>query len=301
MRIGVLFPEEDNCIGTDLGAIKAYVQASESLGYHHLATGDHVLGANRQSRPGWKGKFDHTRLWHEPFVLFGYIAGITQNLELVTGILILPQRQTVLVAKQASAVDVMSGGRLRLGIGVGWNDVEYEALGENFHNRGERSEEQITVMRELWTKELVTFTGKWHKIVAAGLNPMPVQQPIPIWIGGGIGSPGGSKKSSNRVLKRIARIGDGWFPSVGLDSGVQDMINELHEYTLLEGRNPSDIGIEGSIKLTHGTPDDWRNQALAWIKAGATHIQARANFPTIDLHLDALERFREAMSEVIGQ
>ena len=213
MRVGVGFPQRESGIGADVGAVREYAQAAESLGYSHLRAGDHVLGANSASRTGWQGPFDHTDLWHETLTLFGYLAGVTEKLELTTSILILPQRQTALVAKQAAEVDFLSGGRLRLGIGIGWNHVEYEALGEDFHNRGIRSEEQIDVMRALWTQELVTFEGRWHKITDAGLNPLPVQRPIPVWIGGGPGSAGStSQTGTERVLRRVARKADGWFP-----------------------------------------------------------------------------------------
>ena len=210
MELGVSFPQREGQMGTDLGAIREFAQAAEALGYGYLRTGDHVLGANVASRPNWRGPYGHTDLWHEPFVLFGYLAGITRTLGLVSSVVILPQRQTALVAKQAAEVDVLSDGRLQLGIGVGWNRVEYEALGEEFGDRGRRCEEQIEVLRALWTNELVTFGGRWHTITDAGLNPMPVQRPIPIWIGGGPGSAGGrSLPRSERVLRRIGRVADG--------------------------------------------------------------------------------------------
>lgn len=199
MRLGVVFPQTE--IGAGPFSIRDYAQAAESLGYDHLLAYDHVLGANSGSRPDWTG-YRHTDMFHEPFVLFSYLAAITQKIEFVSGIIILPQRQTVLVAKRAAALDVLSGGRLRLGIGIGWYPVEYEALGENFHNRGRRSEEQIDVLRRLWTDELVTYEGKWHKITDAGLNPLPVQRPIPVSFGG----------TSEPLMRRLARIGDGWFP-----------------------------------------------------------------------------------------
>ena len=183
MRIGVIFPQTE--IGPDPGAARAFARAAEELGYDHLVVFDHVIGADTSNRPDFPGMYTHKDLFHEPFVLFGHLAAVTQRLELVTGIMILGQRQTALVAKQAAEVDVLSGGRLRLGIGIGWNAVEYEALGENFHNRGKRSEEQVEVLRALFTQEVVTFEGRWHRIIAAGLNPMPVQRPIPIWFGGG--------------------------------------------------------------------------------------------------------------------
>ena len=177
MKVGVVFPQTE--IGADPTAVKDYAQASEDLGFSHLLAYDHVLGANPASRPDWRAPYSHLDMFHEPFVLFGYLAGLTQRIELVTGIIILPQRQTVLVAKQAAALDVLSKGRLRLGIGIGWNAVEYEALGEDFKNRGRRSEEQIDVLRKLWTQQLVTYNGQWHKITDAGINPLPVQRPIP--------------------------------------------------------------------------------------------------------------------------
>ena len=272
------------------------------MGYHHLRTGDHVLGANAASRPGWRGPYNHTDLWHEPLVLFGYLAGITRTLELVTSILILPQRQTVLVAKQAAAIDVLSGGRLRLGIGIGWNDVEYEALGEDFTDRGRRSEEQIEVMRALWTRELVTFEGRWHRITDAGLNPMPVRRPIPIWIGGGPGSAGSlSPPASDRVLRRIARMADGWFPSLGLQSDVKTVIARLREYIRSEGRDPSEVGIEGSVSIAGAKPEEWIKQVSAWKAAGATHISvnaAAAGFSSPHQHIEAIRQFKEAVASV---
>ena len=226
MLLGVIFPQTE--IGTDPIAVRDYAQAAESLGYDHLVAFDHVIGANAASRPGWRGAYQYTDMFYEPFVLFGYLAGVTQRIGLVTGVIILPQRQTVLVAKQAAAVDVLSGGRLRLGIGIGWNDVEYEALGESFRNRGRRSEEQIEVMRALWTQELVTYNGRWHKITDAGLNPLPVQRPIPLWFGG----------RADPVLRRIARLGDGWFPLLRPDADARAMIDKMRDYARQEGRDP---------------------------------------------------------------
>jgi probable F420-dependent oxidoreductase len=178
MQVGVIFPQTE--IGADPVAVRDYVQAAENLGYAHLLVYDHVLGADAQRHAGWSGGYTAKDMFHEPFVAFGYMAALTQRLELGTAVLVLGQRQTALVAKQAAEVDVLSGGRLRLGIGIGWNHVEYEALGENFQNRGRRSEEQIAVLRALWTQEVVSFEGRWHRITHAGLNPLPIQRPIPI-------------------------------------------------------------------------------------------------------------------------
>ena len=303
MRIGVIFPEREGPMGTDLGAIREFVEEAESMGYDHLRTGEHVLGANTASRPEWQGPYGHTDLWHEPLVLFGYLAALTRKLEFATSILILPQRQAVLVAKQASALDFLSGGRLRLGIGVGWNDVEYEALGENFHDRGRRCEEQMKVMRALWTRELVTFEGRWHRIADAGLNPMPVQRPIPIWIGGGPGAVRSSKQAGDRVLRRIARMADGWFPTGALKAETPEIVARLREYMRQEGRAASQVGIEGSVAIADTTPEEWNRQAAGWREVGATHLAvstAGAGFSSPAQHIEAMVRFKEAVADALG-
>jgi probable F420-dependent oxidoreductase len=285
MRIGVVFPQTE--IGADPAAVRDFAQAAESLGYTHLLAYDHVLGANAGSRPGWRGAYRHTDGFHEVMVLFGYVAGLTETIELVTGILILPQRQTPLVAKQAAEVDVLSGGRLRLGIGIGWNNVEYEALSEDFHNRGRRSEEQIEVLRLLWTNDLVTYKGRWHTITDGGINPLPAQRPIPVWFGG----------MDERVLKRLARVGDGWMPQGSPDDRLRAMIERVRSYARDAGRDPTEIGIDGRTTL-HGTPDDWARQLAGWKEVGATHISVStmaAGLSTPDDHIDALRRFKEAV------
>lgn len=287
MRFGVIFPQTE--IGADPTAVRDYAQAAESLGYDHLLAYDHVLGANPARRPGWKPPYTHRDMFHEPFVLFGYLAGLTKKIELTTGIIILPQRQTALVAKQAAVVDVLCGGRLRLGIGIGWNDVEYEALGENFKNRGRRSEEQIEVMRQLWTEELVTFQGRWHRITEAGLNPLPIQRPIPIWLGG----------SAAPVLRRIGRLGDGWFPLVPPDEKCRSMIEKLRGYAIEAGRDPMAIGIEGRILIGNGSPDDWVKEVTKWRELGATHVSVntmKAGLSSPQAHIDAIRRFKEGVA-----
>ena len=285
MRIGVVFPQTE--IGPDPAAVKDYAQAVEDMGYEHLLVYDHVLGANAGSRPGWSGAYRHTDMFHEPMVLFGYLAGITQRIELVTGILITPQRQTALIAKQAAEVDVLTGGRLRLGIGIGWNHVEYEALGEDFHNRGLRSEEQIEVMRALWTRELVTYEGRWHKITDAGLNPLPVQRPIPIWFGG----------THDNVLRRIASTGDGWFPQNGPGDGLDEMLAALHRYAREAGRDPAEIGLDGRANAAQGGPESWAEDLAKWKAVGATHLSVNtmgAGLSSPSGHIDALRRFKDA-------
>ena len=303
MRIGVSLPQREPGLGRDISAITEYARAAEAMGYDHIRTGEHVLGANAASRPGWQGPYTHNDLWHEPFVLFGYLAGLTKTLEFVTSIVILPQRQTALVAKQAAALDLVSGGRLRLGIGVGWNPVEFEALGEDFSTRGRRIEEQIEVMRALWTQELVTYRGRWDTITDAGLNPMPVQRPIPIWIGGGPGSAGGtSTVGADRVLRRIAKMADGWFPSLGLETGVGEAIATLHDYIRQEGRDISEMGIEGSVSIAGLSVDECVQQVSAWRELGATHLSvntAGAGFTSLDQHIDALRRLKGAVDAAV--
>ena len=285
MKTGVVFPQTE--IGSDPAAVRDYAQAAEDLGYSHILAYDHVLGASREARPDFRGPYDNNSLFHEPFVLFGYLAGVTRAIELVTGIIILPQRQTALVAKQAAAVDVLSGGRLRLGVGIGWNQVEYEALGEDFHTRGRRVEEQAALMRALWTDEVVTFQGRWHTVTAAGINPLPVQRPIPLWMGGG----------AEPVIRRIARLADGWFPQFRPDDRGRETLQRLHEYAREAGREPGDIGIEGRTSIGGGTADDWAREVEAWRELGATHLGVNtmgAGLSSPADHIDALRRFKEA-------
>jgi probable F420-dependent oxidoreductase len=289
MHFGVVFPQTES--GVDRMAIRDFAQAAEQLGYQHVLAYDHVIGANPASRPGWRPPYTYRDAFHEPFVLFGYLAGLTKKIELVTGIIILPQRQTVLVAKQAAALDVLSGGRLRLGIGIGWNPVEYEALGEDFKNRGRRSEEQVEVMRKLWTQELVTFQGQWHTITDAGLNPLPIQRPIPIWFGG----------TDDRALRRLARLGDGWFPQLRPDETCQAAIEKVHSYAREAGRDPMSIGIEARIPISQGSAETWVKEIAQWKKLGATHLTVntmKAGLRTPAEHIDAIRRFKEELSEM---
>lgn len=287
MKLGVVFPQTE--IGSDPGAVREYAQAAESMGYNHILAFDHVLGANAESRPGWSGAYRHTDAFHEPFVLFGYLAAVTSSVELVTGVIILPQRQTALVAKQTAAVDVLSQGRLRLGIGVGWNAVEYEALGENFHDRGRRSEEQIDLLRKLWTNDLITYEGRWHKITDAGLNPLPVQQPIPVWFGG----------AAPQTIRRVATIGDGWFPLFRPDERGAELIQSMRDQAAEAGRGPDDIGVESWVSIRDSSEDDWKSAAEAWRELGATHLSVNtmnAGLESPQAHIEAIERFKEVMA-----
>jgi probable F420-dependent oxidoreductase len=282
MRTGVVFPQTE--IGSDPAVIRDYAQAAEGLGYTHLLVYDHVLGASTATRPDWRGPYTTETQFHEPFVLFGYLAAITQKLELVTGVIILPQRQTALVAKQAAEVDVLSGGRLRLGVGTGWNEVEYEALGQDFHTRGKRLEEQVRLLRALWTEPVVTFEGRWDKVKEAGINPLPVQRPIPIWMGG----------SADAVLKRVGVMGDGWFPQMKPDGEARRMIEQIRTYAQEAGRNPDSIGIEARLNLRGGDSDTWRQQMEAWQALGATHISINTmsmGLASPQGHIEMIEKF----------
>jgi len=286
MQLGVVFPQTE--IGASPGAVRDYVQAAESLGYAHLLIYDHVLGADARQHAGWNGPYRHTDLFHEPFVLFGYLAAFTQRIQLATAVIILGQRQTALVAKQAAEVDVLTGGRLRLGVGIGWNHVEYEALGENFHNRGRRSEEQIAVLRALWTQDVVDFKGRWHQISHAGLNPLPLQRPIPIWLGG----------RAEAVLQRVARLADGWYPQFAPDGAGAEIMARLHRYAREAGRDPASIGIEGRISMAGRTPDVWAQEAEAWRKLGATHLSVNtmnAGLRSPDEHIKAIRQLKEVL------
>ena len=288
MQIGVVFPQTE--IGTDAGVIREFGQAAEQLGYHHILAYDHVLGANPASRPGWRPPYTHQSTFHEPFVLFGYLAGLTKTIELVPGVVIFPQRQTALVAKQAAALDVLSGGRLRLGIGIGWNPVEYEALGESFNDRGQRSEEQVKLLRLLWTRELVSFEGRWHKVSDAGINPLPVQRPIPIWFGGG----------HDRVLRRLARLGDGWFPQLPPEK-CRGAIEKITAYAREAGRDPKTIGIEGRLTISAASAETWNEQVNAWKEVGATYLGVNtmnSGFSNPAAHIDAIRNFSEATKQL---
>ena len=284
MQIGVTFPQNE--IGADPAVLRDYVQTVEGLGYKHVVIYDHVLGADPTHRPGWKGYTDKD-LFHEPFVLFGYFAALTQ-LELVTAVIILPQRQTALVAKQAAEVDVLTGGKLRLGVGVGWNSVEYEALGMDFHTRGRVVEEQIEVLRLLWSREIVSYKGTYHSITEAGLNPLPVHRSIPIWTGG----------SADVLLRRTARLADGWFPLGPPDEKMRGTVERLRGYIQEAGREPNAVGIEARVSADDGDVDEWVRQTHAWQELGATHISLgtmNAGFTSVSKHLDALRRYKEAL------
>jgi probable F420-dependent oxidoreductase len=286
MQIGVTFPQNE--IGSDPAAIRDYVQAAEGLGYKHLLAFDHVVGAGTASRPDWSGPYTYLHTFHEPFVLFGYLAAFT-HLELVTGVIILPQRQTVLVAKQAAEVDVLSDGKMRLGVGVGWNPVEYEALGMDFRTRGRAIEEQVEVLRLLFSQEVVTYKGKFTTITEAGLNPLPVHRSIPIWMGG----------SADVLLRRAARLADGWFPQGKPDEQMRQTLDRLRGYIKEAGRDSAAFGIEARVSAADGGPDEWARLTDAWRNLGATHISIstmKAGYKSPSEHIQAIRRYKEAIA-----
>jgi len=259
MRIGVVFPQTE--LGGDVGAVRAYGETVEALGFTHVLAYDHVLGADPAVHRGWAGPYDVTTTFHEPFVMFGYLAAVT-SLELVTGVIILPQRQTALVAKQAAEVDLLTQGRFRLGVGVGWNPVEYEALGQSFHERGRRMDEQIGLLRRLWTETTVTHEGAYDRLTGAGLSPPPIQRPIPVWVGG----------SSPAAYRRVGRLADGWFPQVRPGDDLDAARITIAAAAREAGRDPDTIGMEGRLTWDPENVDRSLRQVERWRATGATHV-----------------------------
>jgi probable F420-dependent oxidoreductase len=282
MNFGAVFPQTE--IGDDPSVIRDFAQAAEALGYSHILAYDHVLGATHDREPRLTGPYTESTPFHEVFVLLGYLAAVTTRIGLVTGVVILPQRQTALVAKQAAEIDVLSGGRLRLGIGTGWNYVEYDALNEDFHNRGQRQAEQVEVMRRLWTEPVVTYHGKWHHIDRAGILPRPTRS-IPIWFGG----------LNDSALKRAARLGDGIMPLIAPDDRGRAVLDQVRGYLQEYGRDPASFGSEGFTN--YGAPEErWRSRIDEWRDAGATHVSVRtmnAGLDSPQAHIDALRRYKE--------
>jgi probable F420-dependent oxidoreductase len=289
MELGALLPLGD--IGGDPAIVREYAQAAEAMGYDFIEAPDHVLASREGERTG-------AGLFHDPFVLFGYLAGCTSKLGFSTGVLILPQRQTALVAKQAASLDVLCGGRFRLGIGVGWNEVEFVGLNENFHNRGRRSEEQVQVMQQLWAEPHVSFKGRWHTIDDAGINPRPASGKVPVWYGG----------HHERTLERIAKWGDGWMPNAyPPDQSALDVFGKLRSLAEAAGRDPARVGIEVWVAMGAGSERDWAEEARFWKRAGASHLCLTTTFNrrhhqriaghTMADHLAALRRYHAAVAD----
>jgi probable F420-dependent oxidoreductase len=281
--VGVVFPQLE--IGAVAEGVRKYALAVEDAGFDHLVAYDHVLGANPQRPGGWAGPYTDRSLFHEVFVLLGYVAAITERIELVTEVLVLPQRQTALVAKQAAEVDVLSGGRLRVGVGIGWNAVEYEALGMDFHNRGRRLEEQVELLRRLWAEGLVTYEGRWHQVTDAGLNPLPVRRSIPLWMGG----------SAEAALQRVARIADGWMVNMRLGPELEAALAAVLGWVRQAGRDPATFGIAGRVA--------WKGDAGAVVRdlerfeaLGATH----ASINTMGAGLEGWRAHADALAAVMS-
>jgi probable F420-dependent oxidoreductase len=285
MQLGVVFPQTE--IGADPGGVRAYAEAVQDMGFRHVLAYDHVLGADPSQRPGWRG-YTHESMFHEVFVLFGYLAAIAPRLELAPCVVILPQRQTALVAKQAAEIDVLTQGKFRMGVGIGWNAVEFEALGTDFHTRGRRVEEQVEVLRRLWTEPVLSFEGKEHTIEQAGLNPMPVQRPIPIWFGG----------FAEPALRRAAHIADGFFPLRPLEGGWPATLEKLRTFVREAGRDPNEFGVDVHLRAAEGDAETWARSAEEWQALGVTHLSVTTMGGTLrgpDAHIERLRQVRAAL------
>ena len=284
MQISAWFPTRD--IGTDPVRIRDWAQAAEELGYDHIEVPAHVFGAT--ARDGWSPRYNEQDAFHETFVTLGFLAGVTTTIGLASGVLILPQRQTGVVAKQATQVDILSGGRLRLGVGVGWNHVEYEALNEDWKSRGTRQREQVEVLKKLWCDDLVTYQGRFHQFTEVNITPRPVQRPIPVWFGG----------SSDAVVKRAAQIGDGWMPIMAPDHEAEAKLEQLRNHLSDCGRDTSAFGIEGWLRMDKADPDEWSVAAEGWRKLGADIVMLYPMYriPNLDDQIETLRRFKEVVS-----
>ena len=286
LKFGLVYPQTE--YSSDPLAIRDYAQTAEGLGFSHILAYDHILGANPERPGGWQGPYTFRHPFQEPLVLFSYMAAITQKIEFTTGVIILPQRQTAVFAKQAATLDVLSGGRLRIGIGLGWNAVEYTALGEDFHTRGSRIEEQVEVLRLLWTRPLVSYKGRWHDIPDAGLNPLPVQRPIPLWFGG----------HAEAALQRCARLGDGWMPQYRSALDARPALEVLARYRQEAGRSTTGFGVEPRFAYGDGDISMWLSVIEGWQAAGATHISFNTmghGFDTPHKHLAAIRLLAESV------
>ncbi|MFT6433820.1 MAG: putative F420-dependent oxidoreductase [Candidatus Azotimanducaceae bacterium] len=281
MEYGVVLPHNE--IGTDPGAMKAFAQGAEALGAKQLLIYDHVVGADPDRPGGFRGVYDKEIAFHEPLTTLAFIAAITESIELVTSILILPQRQTVLVAKQAAEVAILSNNRLRLGVGTGWNKIEYESLNVQFERRGVRQAEQVELLRSLWGEDSLNYTGEFHRVDRASINPRP-SKPIPIWFGG----------AAPALLKRCARLGDGWVPLMGANSAAADAISLLKEGCAEAGKDWGTFQIQAQAQYAGGTPERWQSHSDKWEALGATKIAIathNAGDTDVDGHLRRIEEY----------
>lgn len=282
MKIGVIYPQTE--LQGEPEAVRRIGLAAEELGYQHLLAYDHVLGATHDREPKLNGPYTDKQPFHDPFVMFAYLAAITQRIELVTGVLILPQRQTALVARQAADLDLLSHERLRLGVGIGWNYVEYDSLGQDFATRGKRVGEQVGLLRELWAKPLVTFQGEFDRIDRAAINPRP-RRGIPIWMGG----------FADVALRRAAKLADGFIFADGAANAFEQL-STLREYLEAEGRSDG-FGLQCNM-LQARSPQAVVDTASRWLEAGGTHVSVLTmgqNFTTADQHIDYMKSVADAL------
>ena len=287
MKLGLSFPQTE--IGTDPVKIKDFIQTAEGLGYDFITFVDHVLGEEAPRGASFAGNYTRDYMFHEVMVLMGYAAAVTKTIGLGTAVMILPQRQAVLVAKQAAEVDLLSGGRMRLGVGLGWNRVEYDALGMSFKNRAKRFSEQIEVMRELWSNRVVEYKGEFHSFDSAGINPEPIQRPIPVWIGA----------MKDVAVRRAARIGDGWFmyPRQEPSDDAHEMISIYRQAAAEAGREPDSLGINATVFANQGLgPDEWRSIMEKWKEMGVnefTFRTAESDLKNLEAHMNAIKEMAE--------
>ena len=286
MEIGAVFPHNE--IGTDPQAIKDYAQGVEELGVTHLLIYDHVLGADRDRPGGFEGPYDKDVAFHEPFTTFAFIAAVTKNLEMITTVMILPQRQTVLVAKQAAELAILSNNRFKLGIGVGWNAVEYTGLNENFKNRGKRQEEQVELMRLLWESEVLEYKGDYHHIDKASINPRPSKS-VPIWFGGG----------APQLIERCADLGDGWIPLMGPNEAARKTLAAIKEKRKSKGLDWDNFGVQAQAQYAGGDAERWNKHAEKWRNLGASHLAIathNAEPTNVDGHLGRIKEYLNAVT-----
>ena len=287
MQIGVTLPQTE--IGGAVADLRTYAEGVEQLGYRHLVAYEHVVGADPAVYTDWSGPYDIDSTFHEPFVMLGYLAGITK-LELAPAVIILPQRQTALVAKQAAEVDLLTEGRFRLGIGLDWNQVEYEALGQDFSTRGRRMDEQVALLRRYWTERSITFEGEFDRVTGAGIAPLPLQRPIPLWFGGG----------SKPAFRRMGRLADGWLPMMTPGPELDEAMAAIAASAEAAGRDPQTIGMEGRITWA-GDIGQVKREADQWRALGATHVSLNtmgSKLGPVAAHLDVLARVAAALEFV---
>jgi probable F420-dependent oxidoreductase len=286
MQFGAVLPHNE--IGTDPGALRAWAHGVEALGATHVLIYDHVLGADPNRPGGWRGAYDKDVAFHEPLTTFAFIAAVTRRLDMMSTVMILPQRQTALVAKQAAQVAILSDNRFRLGVGTGWNRIEYEALGVPFEHRGKRQEEQVDLLRKLWSADSLSYEGTYHRVDAASINPRP-SRPIPIWFGG----------SAPALLERCARLGDGWIPLMGANDAARACIETIRSHREAAGRSMAVFGIQAQAQYRGGNPERWRAHAAAWRELGATHVALathNAGETGVDGHLRRLSQYLDAVA-----